>query len=109
MEKKFVIDSIIEQIRNGIILRRPVIYLQTTELEIVRRVLNSDQVVVRMARYPADTMVPFAKVYGDGSSGYHDVLIDQRIINMECCTCRELSKKIEGGCGNDGCYGQFLL
>lgn len=109
MEKKVVIDSIIEQIRNGIILRRPVIYLQTTELEIVRRVLNSDQVVVRMTRYPADTMVPFAKVYGDCSSGYHDVLIDQRIINMECCTCRELSKKIEGGCGNDGCYGQFLL
>lgn len=109
MERKFVIDLIIEQIRSGMILRKPIIYLQTTELEVVRRVLNSDQVVMRMTRYAADTMVPFAKAYADCSSGYHDDLIDQRIINIECCTCKELSGKIYDGCDNDSCYGRFVL
>lgn len=109
MEAKFVIDLVIDQIRNGMILRKPVIYLQTTELEIVRRVLNSDRVVMRMARCAADTMVPFAEAYADCSSGYHDVLVDHRIINMDCCTCEELSKKIHGSCEDDGCYGRFVL
>ena len=109
METKFVIDLVIEQMRNGMILRKPIIYLQTTELEIVRRVLNSDQVVMRMARYAADTMVPFVEEYADGSSGYHDALVDHRIINMDCCTCEELSKKIHGSCEDDGCYGRFVL
>lgn len=109
MEIKFVIDLIIEQIRSGMILRKPIIYLQTTELEIVRRVLNSDQVVMRMARYAADTMTPFAEAYADCSNGYHDALVDHRIINMDCCTCEELSKKINGNCEDDGCYGRFVL
>lgn len=109
METKFVIDLLIEQIRSGMLLRKPVIYLQTTELEIVRRVLNSDQVVMRMARHAADTMVPFAEIDADCSIGYHDALVDHRIINMDCCTCGELSKKIEGSCGDDECYGRFRL
>lgn len=109
MGTKFVIDLIIEQIRSGMVLRRPIIYLQTTELEIVRRVLNSDQVVMRMARHAADTMIPFAEAYADCSNGYHDALVDHRIINMDCCTCGELSKKIHGSCEDDGCYGRFAL
>lgn len=109
MNTKFVIDLIIEQIRNGMILCKPIIYLQTTELKIVRRVLNSDQVVMRMARRAADTMAPFAEAYAECSSGYHDALVDHRIINMDCCTCAELPKKIHGSCEDDGCYGRFVL
>lgn len=109
METKFVMDLVIEQIRNGMILRKPIIYLQTTELEIVRRVLNSDRVVVRMARRAADTMIPFAAAYADYSSGYYGDLIDYRIINMDCCSCEELPKKINGGCEDDGCYGRLVL
>lgn len=109
MGTKCVIDLVIEQIRNGMILRKPIIYLQTLELEIVRRVLNSDHVVMRMARHAADTMVPFSEAYADCSSGYHDALVDHRIINMDCCTCEELSKKIHGSCEDDGCYGRFVL
>lgn len=39
-KEEFVINKIIRQIRNGMLLHKPVIYLQTSELEIVRRVIN---------------------------------------------------------------------
>lgn len=107
--KNFVINTITDQIRNGMLLRKPVIYLQTSELEIVRRVLNSDEIVVRMTKYPMDTIVPYSSVYCDDSDIYHSALIDYNIVNMDCCSLKELPGRICSGSDDDGCYGRFTI
>lgn len=84
---KTVIDSIIEEIRNGMLLRKPIIYLETSQIEIVRRVLNSDRIIVRMTTAAPDEMVPYASRYGS-QSFFHDVLVDTRIKNIKCDTLK---------------------
>lgn len=105
---KTVIEVIIDEIRNGMLLRKPIVYLKTANLEIVRRVLNSDQIVVRMMNEGVDTMVPFATV---PKSIWHGVLVDERIKNIKCYSLSDLaanSTLILGTGTNDSeLYGRF--
>lgn len=118
-ETESVLDQMIHQIRNGMLLRKPIVYLHTSELELVRRILNSDQVVVRMTRYPMERnqnqnrFVPFSKVYPNHSSGCHGILIDDNVINIKACSLKELSARIRtlgirSGEDNDH-YGRFTF
>lgn len=102
---KTVIQSIIDEIRNGMLLRKPIVYLKTANLEIVRRVLNSDQIVVRMMNEGADTTVPFAS-----KSMYHGALVDNRIKNIKCYSLSDLDNStliLEGGSDDNELYGRF--
>lgn len=56
-----------------------------------------------------DTIVPYSNVYCDDSDIYHSALIDYNIINMDCCSLKELPKRICGGSDDDGCYGRFTI
>lgn len=103
-----VIESIIEEIRNGMLLRKPIVYLKTANLEIIRRVLNSDQIVVRMANKGADTTIPFAAI---SKSTWHSALVDGRIQNIKCYSLSDLavnSSLILGASSDDNeIYGRF--
>lgn len=81
-EKEFVINKIISQIRNGMLLHKPVIYLQTSEPEIVRRVINSDEVVVRMVKQQ-EVVMPFARVFGAGERREGYAVNNTKVINIE--------------------------
>lgn len=107
---KTVIDSIIEEIRNGMLLRKPIIYLETSQTEIVRRVLNSDRIIVRMTTAAPDEMVPYASRYGS-QSFFHDVLVDNRIKNIKCGALKsDKNFIIDNASDPKGeIYGRFLF
>ena len=107
-KEEFVINKIIRQIRNGMLLHKPVVYLQTSELEIVRRVINSDEVVVRMAKCSADTIMPFAKLSDYEENAYHNALNNDRVINMHNCSLKDLRTKAEV-CKEWENYGRFTF
>lgn len=45
-----VIDTIISECRNAIIARKPIIVLRTDEIEIIRDIIKSDKLVVRLSK-----------------------------------------------------------
>lgn len=107
-KNNYVVPSIIQQIRNGMLLHKPIIYLKTAELEIVRRVLNSDQTVVRMTSVSADILAPYATRYSNMVTC--GPLIDAEILNIKCCTQDELSSYIASIGGDNGDnYGRFVF